>query len=44
MGTHAQEWIAVLALVLFFLIIEIPLVCSIFKNESKADGPAATEK
>ena len=44
LAPHAQECAAVLSLVLVFLIVEIPLVVSIFKNSSKDESPKETGK
>jgi hypothetical protein len=41
---HSPECAAVLALVLVFLIIEIPLIVSIFRNGSKDERPKETDK
>jgi len=41
---HALEWVALFGLVLLFLIVEIPLVMSIFRDGSRELGPQATGK
>jgi hypothetical protein len=41
---HSYKCVAVLLLVLVFLIIEIPLVFSIFKKESKDEDSKKTDK
>ena len=44
LAPHAQVCVAVLALVLLFLIVEIPLVVSIFKNGTKQKCVKETDK